>query len=129
YTVDNKYIAQELGPGISGVKFTIDPAIATGTNLASDSFISVEETGLPPSGCSAKTFFLDPVSVSNYTDGSVTYSYASSTGAGAGNRYEEQVFAIPGTNPCVAVRYFIHYGAIENYPPGMVEEFNHGSLV
>ncbi|MCA9730335.1 MAG: hypothetical protein KC729_21825, partial [Candidatus Eisenbacteria bacterium] len=47
----------------------------------------------------------------------VSYSVASRREAAAGNRYEETVYAIRGTRPCVAVRTLIHYGVIENYPP------------
>ena len=132
YRVDDAYKYQELGPGkdISGVKFTIDPAIATGTNLASDSYLSVEQ--IPQDqNCSASSF-LDLGNggkVSTTTDNGTDYSVASSTGAGAGNRYEEWIYAIPGTNPCIAVRYFIHYGVLENYPAGMVQQFNEASLL
>ena len=69
------------------------------------------------------------VSTSTITDNGTIYSVASSTGAGAGNRYEETVYALPGTNPCVAVRYFIHYGVIENYPAGTVQAFNQPALL
>ncbi len=130
YTAAEKYVYQEMGPGkdINGVKFTIDPAIATGTNLGTDSYVSVEQVAIASSSkCTASTF-LDGATASILNDGTTQYSYASSTGAGAGNRYEEQVFALPGTNPCVAVRYYIHYGAIENYPPGVVTAFNHDAL-
>lgn len=128
YTADYTYAYQEMGPGkdIKGVKFVIDPAIATGTNLSADSYVSVEQIASTTS-CTADKF-LDGAVASNLSDGITQYSYASSTGAGAGNRYEEEVFALPGTNPCIAVRYFIHYGAIENFPPGMVLPFNHDSL-
>lgn len=132
YTADDTYSYQELGPGksIGGVKFTIDPAIATGTNLGADSYVSVEQIASSTT-CTAD-MFLDMGNsrgASQLTDGDTTYSYASSTGAGAGNRYEEQVFAIPGSNPCTAVRYFIHYGVFENYPAGSVQQFNEQQLV
>ena len=51
------------------------------------------------------------------------------TGAGAGNRYFETVYAISGSSPCFAVRYFIHYSVIENYPAGTVQQFNEPALV
>jgi membrane-bound inhibitor of C-type lysozyme len=129
YAADAQYTYQALGPGkdISGVKFTIDPAIAQGTNLAADSYISVEE--LPNTECTADKFLDGSGPATAYSEGTMTYSYASTTGAGAGNRYEEQVFALPGTNPCVAVRYFVHYGVIENYPAGTVREFDRGALM
>ncbi len=130
FTVDKKYTYQELGPGkdISGVKFTIDPAIASSTNLSTDSYISVEQ--IPRvQACSASLFLDQGAKAGTATIDGIEYSVASSTGAGAGNRYEESIFALPGTNPCIAVRYLIHYGVIENYPAGAVQEFDHASLV
>jgi len=129
FTPDAKYVYQEMGPGksISGVKFTVDPAIASGTNLSSDSYLSVEQIA-SSSACTAG-LFLENATPSTLTEGTMTYSYATSTGAAAGNRYDEQVFALPGTNPCLSVRYFVHYGAIENYPPGAVKEFDYQALV
>lgn len=132
YTVDSTYTYQELGPGkeITGTKFTIPASLATGTNLSSDSYLSVEE--IPKtSDCSASLFLpLNPGSVvKTMVDNGTTYSVGNSDGAGAGNRYDETVYVLPGTNPCIAVRYFIHYSAIQNYPPGMVAQFNEQSLI
>jgi hypothetical protein len=62
-------------------------------------------------------------------DGGITYSIASSTGAAAGNRYEETVYALSGTHSCISVRYFIHYGVFQNYPAGMVREFDQQALL
>ncbi len=130
YSADEKYVYQNLGPGknIYGTKFTIDPKVATGTNLSSDSYISIEQmTG--NTQCSAGAFLEGKPTVTQLSEGNTMYSYASTTGAAAGNRYEEIVFAIPGTNPCTAVRYFIHYGAIENYPEGAVRQFDRSALI
>lgn len=135
YTPDANYTYQEMGPGkdIPGVKFTIDPSIATGTNLGSDTYFSVEHLASVSSTaeCSASDF-LDQGQLGTTTIETLngtTYSVATSTGAGAGNRYEEDVYALPGTNPCTAIRYFIHYGVIENYPPGAVQQFDEASLL
>jgi membrane-bound inhibitor of C-type lysozyme len=138
FTADENYSYQEMGPGtdIAGVKFTIPASVAAGTNLGSDSYLSVEQipqTATNTQNCSANLFLdlqgaatnLNPTTV---TDDGTTYSLASTTGAGAGNRYEETVYAIPGTNPCIAVRYFVHYGVIENYPAGTVKQFDSNSL-
>lgn len=133
YTVDSHYSYQELGPdkSIGGVKFTINPAIAAGTNLARDTYISLEE--IPRADTCKSSLFL-PSGPMNHaprtvTDHGVSYSVATSTGAGAGNRYQETVYAIPGTNPCVAVRYFIHYAVLENYSPGKVKAFDKSALL
>ena len=134
FTVDESYSYQELGPGtdISGVKFTIPASLSAGTNLGSDSYLSVEQ--IPQAQTCTATLFLGqqgPTSMiaQTTTDHNVTYSVASTTGAGAGNRYFETVYAIPGTNPCIAVRYFIHYGVIENYPAGTTKEFDQQALL
>ncbi len=133
YTVDANYQYQEFGPGkeIGGVSFTIPESMASGTNLSNDTYISVEE--IPQvANCKADLFLqtgLMGTSTQTITDDGVLYSFASTTGAAAGNRYEEWIFAIPETNPCMAVRYFIHYGDIGNYPPGMVQEFDEPGLL
>jgi membrane-bound inhibitor of C-type lysozyme len=130
YTVDEGYQYSALGPGktIGGIKFTIPATLAKGTNLSPDSYLSVEEISQAPS-CSATLFLDQGAKAQAVTDGGTTYSVASTTGAGAGNRYEETVYALPGTNPCVAVRYFIHYGVFQNYPAGTVKEFDRQALL
>ncbi|OHA81484.1 MAG: hypothetical protein A2675_03360 [Candidatus Yonathbacteria bacterium RIFCSPHIGHO2_01_FULL_51_10] len=130
YVVDESYHYQGLGPGqdIYGVKFTIPPAIDNMTNLSEDSYMSVEL--LPQSStCTANLFLDDPnATPKSVTDNGTEYSVASSIGAAAGNRYEETVYAIPGTNPCIAMRYFVHYGVLENYPEGSVQAFDRQAL-
>jgi len=133
YTANPGYTYQEMGPGkdISGVSFTIPTSTAAGTNLGQDSYISIEE--LPQANQCSADLFLEQggpggTNVTTMTDNGTDYSVASSTGAGAGNRYEETVYALPGTNPCIAVRYFIHYSVLENYPPGMVVAFDRQAL-
>jgi membrane-bound inhibitor of C-type lysozyme len=129
-TVDEGYQYQALGPGknIGGIKFSIPASVASGTNLSPDSYLSVEE--IPQASSCSAALFLDQGAMAHaVSDGATTYSVASTTGAGAGNRYEETVYALPGTNPCVAVRYFIHYGVIGNYPAGSVKEFDRAALL
>jgi hypothetical protein len=131
YSVNSSYKYQALGPGkdIKGVKFIIPQSFASGTNLSSfDTGVSVE--AIPNVlDCNASLFLSDKVKPQMITDNNFEYSFASSTDAGAGNRYEEHVWALPGTNPCLAVRYFIHYMALENYPQGSVSEFNRDALI
>src|SRR3569623_243836 len=57
FTTDAAYKYDDLGPGktIGGVKFTIPAAMATGTNLSDDTYISVEEIA-NASSCSASLF-------------------------------------------------------------------------
>ena len=131
YLVEENYQYQNLGPGkeVGGVKFTIDPLIASSTNLSTDSYLSVE-TISPAVQCQVADFLANPRGEQKITEGEIKYLVASSTDAGAGNRYEEMVYILPLENEvCRAVRYFIHYGAIENYPVGIVNEFDKARLL
>ncbi len=129
YAIDESYKYQ-LNPAkvIGGVKFTIPESVSTGTNLGSDTYISIEF--IPQTrNCTASLFLDGTHPATEKKEGNTTYSFAQSSGAGAGNRYEETVYAIPGTNPCVAVRYLIHYGVFQNYPPGAVRQFDQQALM
>lgn len=135
YSVDPSYEYTAFGPGksIAGVKFSIPKGRAAGTNLSDDTYVSVEHL---PAGasCTATAFLDDPrTKAKTLQEGAIAYSAASSTGAAVGNRYEEWVYARkdspPAGGPCIAVRYFIHYAAIENFPEGTVREFDRTALL
>ncbi len=130
YTVDESYKYQALGPGkeVSGVKFTIPTSFATGTNLSADSYISVEHVANLPE-CSVIPFTMKGTTASIVRDGGTTYLIATSSDAAAGNRYDETIYAIPGTNPCIAIRYFIHSTVFENYPAGSILQFDKQALI
>jgi membrane-bound inhibitor of C-type lysozyme len=116
---------------IPGVFVRIGTSTATGTNLASDSGVAIASLPLGSAACTADTF-IDVIhggATSTITAGDVEYSFASTSDAGAGNRYEEQVFVRSGTEACVAVRYFIHHSAMENYNKGAVHEFDERLLL
>ncbi|MFA5386445.1 MAG: MliC family protein [Candidatus Paceibacterota bacterium] len=131
YSINASYVYQELGPGknISGIKFTIPSSTALGTNLSSfDTGVSIEF--IPATqDCNANLFLFGNNNAQNITDNGRDYSFASTTGAGAGNRYEEDVWAIPYTNPCIAVRYLVHSTVLENYPTGTVKIFDRQALL
>jgi hypothetical protein len=129
YIPDPTYAA-ELSPSlvISGVKFRVPAATAAGTNLSRDSFISVEHIQ-NVMACSADMFFDGTHETLEVMDQGVTYSVATSSDAGAGNRYEETVYTFPGTSPCIGVRYMVHSSAIQNYDPGTVREFDRVALI
>lgn len=133
YKIDTSYKYQALGPDkeIGGVKFTIPESFAVGTNLSSfDTGISVEI--IPATeNCQASLFLpiTDSAEVKNLVDNNIEYSFAKITEGAAGNYYEEQVWALKGTNPCIALRYLIHSTNINNYPEGVVKEFDRTSLI
>jgi len=132
YALQSPYQYTGIGPGkeISGIKFIIPASVAEGTNLSDfDTGVSVEELS-SAGGCTGKKFLGEgAVSTSTAVENGTTYSVAQGMGAGAGNLYEEIVYAIPGTSPCIAVRYLIHSMQIANYPPGIVRVFDRDALL
>ncbi len=127
-----QYVYQALGPGrtISGTRLLIAPAFASGTNLSEDSYISVEPLPGAINSCSASIYLAEGSTHEGFVDvAGHRYSVSTSMGAAAGNRYEERVYATPVDGGCLAVRYFVHYGAIENYPKGAVQNFDRQALL
>ena len=123
-----EYPFGDTGKVISGVALMVPVAMATGTNLSADTRISVEQ--LPNArNCSADIFILENVVATEATDGGVTYSVATSSSAGAGNLYEETVYALPDSTPCTAVRYVVHSTQLANYLAGEVQAFDRAALI
>lgn len=118
-----------VGRGVTttGTTFPIPAALATGTNVSSDTYLSIEK--LDTANCIAPAFLTEPATGTVVTDGDTRYTYASTTGAGAGNRYEEIVYALPQTAPCIGIRYYIHYSLFENYATGTVTQFDRTGLI
>lgn len=129
YTLNESYMYQGLGEeGIPGIKVTVPKALSDETNLSSDSGVSIEYIPNAES-CNGSTFLYENPPATSVTEGGVTYSVATNAGAGAGNYYEEKVYAIAGANPCIAVRYYIHSTQIANYPAGTKKEFDKTKLL
>ncbi len=130
FSVDSDYRYEGLGPGvtIAGVKFTVGPATASGTNLAADSYLAVEAIPYAPS-CTAERFLpAGSARPKQITENATTYSIGHASDAAAGNRYEDTVYALPGTSPCLALRYRIHYSVLGNFPSGTVRPFDRHAL-
>lgn len=127
FRVNTGYLYQGLGPGaaLSGVSFTIPAAMASGTNLSSDTYISVER-GPDRAVCTGKDFLASVQLEETITENGVTYVVARASDAGAGNLYEEIVYILPD---CYAIRYAIHSTNIANYPEGAVMTFDRDGLI
>ncbi|MBI2611042.1 hypothetical protein HYW60_03880 [Candidatus Kaiserbacteria bacterium] len=129
FTLDESYTYDQFeGKPIAGVSFTIPASAAEGTNLSSNTYIAVE--WLPRAkNCTGDIYIVPNVKAFELTVGTTTYSVATTTGAAAGNIYEEQVYALIGSKPCTAVRYLLHSTNIGNYEPGTVQEFDRTTLL
>jgi hypothetical protein len=129
FSANDSYMYEKFAKKpIHGVKITIPMTMATGTNLSADSGLSIEQ--LPRAKtCSGDIYLLANVKAQQMTEGSVSYSVATSSEGAAGNLYEEMVYAIASSSPCTAVRYFIHSTNLGNYPPGSVSAFDRAALL
>ena len=130
FALNAQYAYDQFGPKklINGVKFTVPATVATGTNLSADTGVSVEQLQRAKN-CTGDIYLLDNVTAHDIIENGTEYSFASSTGAAAGNLYDEQVYALATSSPCTAVRYYIHSSAIENFPTGTVSEFDRSALL
>jgi hypothetical protein len=113
---------------LAGVAFLIPEDLAAGTNLSRDSYLSVESAP-DASSCSASAFLDSPSTQRDETESGLHWSVGSMGDAGAGNFYDETVYALVGSKPCLAIRYFIHSTNIGNYTPGTVKQFDRAGLV
>lgn len=127
YTVNEQYRYERLGPGkqVPGVALQVPKALTAGTNLAPDSYISVEylEPGRPGQRCTMAQF-LDNADLRKPLETKVSWEVATSGGAGAGNFYDETVHR----DGCWAIRAFVHSTNIANYEPGKVREYDKARL-
>ncbi len=129
FAVNDAYRYTSLGPGkdISGVSFTIPSSYATGTNLSTDTKISVEV--MPANvGCAAASFLSFAEDKSTIEKGGIQFSVASSADAGAGNYYDETVYAAGANGKCYGLRLFVHSTNIGAYPEGTVTEFDRQAI-
>lgn len=131
YDIDDSHLYRALGPGkvLRGVSFTVPQNLTAHTNLSRDTYLAVETQDTGGKDCSALLFLGDTNDESFVTQNGEKYSVAHSSEGGAGNIYEEYVYAVVGSSPCTAVRYYIHSTQIENYPADTVIPFDKDSLI
>jgi len=108
FTVQEPYAYTRVSPTkpISGVKFLVPAALAAGTNLAPDSGVSMEV--LPRANACTGDIYLKANVKAQPVAGTVPFSVATSSETEGGDTYEEMVFAVTGSSPCIAMRYFLH---------------------
>jgi hypothetical protein len=112
---------------LAGVAFMVPLDLSAKTNLSSDSYIAVESAGGAPA-CDATAFLDQPETTRNEMQRKLRWSVGRMGDAGAGNFYDETVYALEGSKPCLAIRYFIHSTNVANYPEGTVRQFDRAAL-
>lgn len=125
FTVDEKYRYDRMisGKPIAGVAFLVPAPLTEGTNLAPDSYLSVEWK--PGTSCKLDDFLEDANEPHTLNDSGVTWRVGEVGGAGAGNIFEETAYV----SGCRAVRTWIHSTNIANYEPGKVRAFDRAGLL
>lgn len=129
YTVDASYRYEALGPehDITGVSFTVPEMLTQGTNLSQDSYVSVER--LRDASCVPSDFLDSTTDGEAVSLGDKSYLFATSSGVGAGNLYEEGVYMKKVGAYCYGIRLFMHSTNIYNYDPGTVTAFDREALI
>lgn len=124
FTINERHRYTRLGPGktIEGVAFAIPKSMTDGTNLAADSYISIEWRD--GQRCTVADFLADATEEAPLRENGGRWLVGTAGDAGAGNLYEETVHV----RGCDAVRSFVHSTNIGNYPPGTVRAFDRVAL-
>lgn len=114
---------------LAAVVVTLNPNGFRGTNLGEASVsVGVSNDATILASCSAG----DPAQ-GEKPDGSVTlsgikFNRFTFEDAGVGNRYQSTVYRAVNSGNCYEVVEFLHWAAIENYPPGAVHAFDQATI-
>jgi hypothetical protein len=134
YKLNEDYSYKILGENniINGISFQVPSSLTDGTNLSADSYISVEAIDSSNKECALSNFVgedreLETFEIKINNNSYLQTSFMELT---AGNRYSQRVYITDEDNyTCLAVRYFIHYMDISNYPENEVSDFNEDKLL
>lgn len=130
FMVNEEYVYAGFGRNnqIRGVSFSVPEEKLKGTNLLQGTQISIEVISGMPS-CNAQIFISNPDTIRSFLENDVLYSSAVKKNANAKDEYEEQVFAVSGASPCVAVRYSIHSAPEASYEASALRAYSREDLI
>jgi hypothetical protein len=105
------------------IAFELPRSMFSGTNLAEAGvYIGATTTPSVMSTCTQQV--QGETATTSQTVGGQNFSVFTSTDAAAGNRYQEKTFRAFQNGSCLEIVELLHYGVIENYPPGTVQQFD-----
>lgn len=130
FVVDQNYAYAGMGRDLQvrGVSFAVPESKLKNTNLLPGTQVSVEVIPNMPS-CNVQLFMLNPNNIRSFIEGDVLYSSAIEKKANAKDEYEEQVYAVSGASPCVAVRYSIHSAPMTSYNASAMHAYARNDLI
>jgi hypothetical protein len=116
FVVNKEYFYDGMGANkyIQGVSFAVPNEKLEGTNLLPGTQASIEIIPNMPN-CTVRLFMSDPDRVTAVEEDGVLFSTAYKKSSNKKNEYEEHVYAVMDSSPCVAVRYLIHTEPITSY--------------
>lgn len=128
-TIDPAYAYDGLGreKRIYGVSFSVPESAARGTNLSPVSKLSVESAPSAAS-CAPEAFLARPKAEKIITENGITYAFGADRIVRNGIVHEDQVYAISGSHPCVAVRYTLYSAPITVKDAAAVTEYDHAAV-
>ncbi len=111
--------------GMELARVDVPQSYEPGTNFGG-AWFTVGASSVPAAlaSCLQGTSGAPGATTTRVTIGSATFTKMHSIGAGAGNRYDTTSYRVIHDHACYAVEYTIHYGILENYPPGAVRPFD-----
>ncbi len=111
--------------GMELARVDVPQSYEPGTNFGG-AWFTVGVSSMPSAlaTCFRDTTGMGTGSTTQVTINGTPYTTWRSVGAGAGNRYDTTTFRTVHANECYAVEYTIHYGVLQNYPPGAVHAFD-----
>lgn len=130
FKVDEDYSYAGLGRDtqIRGTSFAVPESKLKDTNLLPGTQVSIEVIPNMPS-CNVQFFMADPNNIRSFIEGDVLYSSAVKKNANAKDEYEEQVYAISGASPCIAIRYSIHSAPSTSYNASEMRAYAREDLI
>lgn len=130
FTVNEEYNYAGMGRDmlIQGISFSVPESKLKGTNLLPGTQASVEIIPNMPS-CNVRLFLPDPSGITSFIEGDVLYSSAYRKTSNNKNDFEERVYAVAGSSPCIAIRYLIRTEPITSYNAASVSVYNRKDLL
>ncbi len=130
FVVNERYYYSGMGLDnqIQGVSFSVPESKLKGTNLLQGTKASVEVIPNMPT-CNVRLFLSDPTNIRSFLEDDVLYSSALKKTNDRHNEYEELVYAITGSSPCVAIRYLIKTAPVTSYNAASVSLYNRKDLL
>jgi hypothetical protein len=113
----------------TAVVVTPNLAAFAGTNLGEASVaVGVGTNAATVTSCGSGATAQGEKTAGSVTLGGIKFARFTFEDAGAGNRYASTVYRAVSGGTCYEIVEFLHWAAIENFPPGKVKDFDRAKI-